>query len=79
MEDVWFIHSGVNQDAKNKMTQALTTLNSGDYFWPIQGGALGEVLVGPFENKLQAEQMAREVNRLSNMPVWTVNVSSDVL
>jgi len=79
VEDVWFIHSGVNQDAKNKMTQALTTLNSGDYFWPIQGGALGEVLVGPFENKLQAEQMAREVNRLSNMPVWTVNVSSDVL
>lgn len=79
IEDVWFIHGGLNQEAKNKMTQALTTLNSGDYFWPLQGGATGEVLVGPFENEQQAAQMAREVNRLTDMPVWTVIISSDVL
>jgi L,D-transpeptidase ErfK/SrfK len=79
VEAVWFIHGGVNQEARNKMTQALTTLNSGDYFWPLQGGALGEVLVGPFEDEQQAIEMARQINRLTNMSVWTTVVANDIL
>lgn len=79
VEDVWFIHTGLTQDAKTKLSQALITLNFDDYFWPLQGAAEGEVLIGLFDNRQQAEQMAREINYLADMPVWTVLIASDAL
>lgn len=79
VEDVWFVHSGLTQESKIKLTQALTTLNFNDHFWPIRGASEGEVLIGPFENREQADQMTREVNRLTGMSVWTALVTNDVL
>jgi L,D-transpeptidase ErfK/SrfK len=79
IEDVWFIHTGLTQDAKYKLAQASTSLNLNDYFWPMQGAAEGEVLIGPFESHQQADAMALEVNRLINVSVWTALVSSDAL
>lgn len=79
VEGVWFIHSGLTQDAKTKLAQALVTLNMNDYFWPLKNSAEGEVLLGSFDSQEQAKLMAIEVNRLTDMSVWTVLVSGDAL
>ncbi|HHA19369.1 MAG TPA: peptigoglycan-binding protein LysM, partial [Methylophaga sp.] len=64
VEDIWFVHAGTTQQVKEKLNQALISLNSNEYFWPLRGAAEGEVLLGPFDDKEQAQQMGREVNRL---------------
>lgn len=79
IDDVWFIHAGVNPDTKVKLAEASTSLNLNDYFWPMQGAAEGEVLIGPFENKEEADKVALEIKRLVNISVWTTLVSSDAL
>lgn len=79
VEDIWFVHAGTTQQVKEKLNQALISLNSNEYFWPLRGAAEGEVLLGPFDDKEQAQQMGREVNRLTDMSVWTVLVSNDAL
>lgn len=79
IDDVWFIHAGLTQDAKAKLAHASTSLNLNDYFWPMQGAAEGEVLIGPFENKEEADKIALEVKRVADISVWTTLVSSDAL
>lgn len=79
VEDVWFVHAGTTQQAKIKLAQAFVTLKFDDLFWPLQGAAEGEVLIGPFEDQEQAENMGREVSRLTDMSIWTVLVSADTL
>jgi len=79
VEDIWFVHAGTTQQVKEKLNKALISLNSNEYFWPLRGAAEGEVLLGPFDDKEQAQQMGREVNRLIDMSVWTVLVSNDAL
>ena len=79
IDDVWFIHAGVSPDTKIKLAEASTSLNLNDYFWPMQGAAEGEVLIGPFENKEEADKVALEIKRLVNISVWTTLVSSDAL
>jgi len=79
VEDIWFVHAGTTQQVKEKLNKALISLNSNEYFWPLRGAAEGEVLLGPFDDKEQAQQMGREVNRLTDMSVWTVLVSNDAL
>lgn len=77
VEDIWFVHAGTTQQVKEKLNQALVSLKSNEYFWPLRGASEGEVLLGPFDDKEQAQQMGREVNRLTDMSVWTVLVSND--
>lgn len=79
VEDVWFIHAGLTLQAKVKLLEALTTLQLDDSFWPLQGAAKEEVLIGPFDSQEHARQTAREVNRLTNLSIWAVLVSSDAL
>lgn len=79
VEDVWFIHSGLTQDAKTKLAQAFVTLKMNDYFWPLKNSAEGEVLLGPFDSQQQAKLMAIKVNRLTDMSVWTALISGDAL
>ena len=78
IEDVWFLHTGLAEDSKEKLNQALETLNADDNFWPING-ALGEVLLGPFENKEEAKAMSEELSRLMGQSVWLTLVEGDVL
>jgi len=79
IDDVWFIHAGLTQDVKIKLAQVSTSLNLMDSFWPMQGAAEGELLIGPFENHDEADSMALEVNRLTNVSVWTALLAGDAL
>lgn len=79
VEDVWFIHTGLTIDGKLKLKQALATLSFGDGFWPMKHAAEGELLIGSFDSRKRAEEMAVNVNRLTGMSVWTTLISSDAL
>lgn len=79
IDDVWFIHAGLTHDVKNKLSQASTSLNLNDSFWPMQGAAEGELLIGPFESQAEAASMALEVSQLTNVSVWTALLAGDAL
>jgi len=79
VEDVWFIHSGMmTKEVELKQNQALISMGFGDAFWPIRG-AEGEVLVGPFESRKEAEKLADKIYNETGEPVWVTLVPSDVL
>ena len=79
VEGVWFIHTGLTIDAKLKLKQALAIFNFDDSFWSLKNGAEGELLLGSFDSREKAEEMAEEVSGLTGMSVWTVLISSDAL
>jgi len=79
IDDVWFIHAGLTQEAKIKLAHASTSLNLNDLFWPMQGAAEGELLIGPFESQQDADNMALEVSQLTDVSVWTALLSEDAL
>ncbi len=79
VEDVWFIHTGLTIKGKLKLKQALATLNFDDGFWPMKNSAEGELLIGTFESREQAEKMGVEVNRLTGMSAWTTLISGEAL
>jgi len=78
IEDVWFIHSGMASNAKEKLNLALATLNFENHFWPLRG-AMGEVLIGPFDSQQQANDMAEQVMKHTGESVWTTLVPGEVL
>jgi len=79
IDDVWFIHAGLTLDAKTKLHQASTSLNLNDSFWPMQGAAEGELLIGPFNSQEEADSKALELSQLTNVSVWTVLLAGDAL
>ncbi len=79
VDDVWFIHAGLTSDSKTKLVQALTSLSSDDYFWPLQDSAEDEVVIGPFDSQIKAETKARELRAVANMEVWTALISKEAL
>ena len=64
IENVWFIHGGMKINAAGRMVTALSILDYGEYFFPIRYGAMGEVLVGPFNNQKEAKHMALKIGKL---------------
>ncbi|NQY26833.1 MAG: L,D-transpeptidase family protein [Piscirickettsiaceae bacterium] len=79
VEDVWFIHTGLTIKGKLKLKQALATLSFEDGFWPVKNAAEGELLIGAFESREQAEKMGVDVNRLTGMSAWTTLISGESL
>jgi len=79
VDDVWFIHSGLTIDSNEKLKQALAILNFKDGFWPVKHAAEGELLIGAFDSREQAEKMAVKVSGITGMSVWTTLISSDAL
>lgn len=79
VENLWFVHGGMNRDAVEKFRGAITTLRLDDMFWPVRAGAVGEALIGPFNSQEEASIMADEISATAGTPVWTVQVSSDAL
>ncbi|MDF1589266.1 MAG: L,D-transpeptidase family protein [Gammaproteobacteria bacterium] len=79
VDDIWFIHAGINRDSKTKLVQALMSLSSDDYFWPLQGSAVDEVVLGPFDSHTKAETKARELRAVANIEVWTALISKEAL
>lgn len=78
VEDVWFIHSGMAKNAKEKLNLALAALDFDRYFWPLKG-AVGEVLMGPFDSQQQASQVAEEIMQLAGESVWISLMPGEVL
>lgn len=79
VDNVWFIHAGLTRDSKTKLVKALTSLSSDDHFWPLQDSAEDEVVIGPFDNQINAEAKARELRAVANMEVWTTLISKEAL
>ena len=79
VEDVWFLHSGMmTKEVKEKLNLTIEEMGFGDAFWPIRG-AQGEILVGPFETKNQAEKLADDIYNKTGEPVLVTLVPGDVL
>jgi L,D-transpeptidase ErfK/SrfK len=78
VEDVWFIHSGVTNDAKEKLNLALVTLGLESYFWPLRGTE-GGVLIGPFDSQQRASEIAEDVMQLTGESVWVSLMPGEVL
>jgi L,D-transpeptidase ErfK/SrfK len=79
VSDVWFLHAGVNEETKSLLSQALTTLELEDHFVPARKSARGEIILGPFKTKSEAEQMKLNIKRVSDMQIWIAQLSADVL
>lgn len=79
VDNVWFVHTGLTQDAKLKLAQASTSLNINDSFWPIRRAAVGEVVLGPFDTQQQAEERVAQLKQLTGLSAWTALISSDAM
>jgi L,D-transpeptidase ErfK/SrfK len=79
IEQLWFLHAGVNKQAVNKVRQAMTTLNMGDLYWPIRNAAREEMLIGPFDSQEEANRIADKISDEAGVPLWTVQISGDAL
>jgi len=76
-QDVWFVHTGLSMEGKEKLAQASTGLNLNDYFWPIKSSAEGEVVLGPFNNHEEAGQIALKLSQWMGISVWSSLLSDD--
>jgi L,D-transpeptidase ErfK/SrfK len=79
VENLWFVHAGMNKKAVAKVRQAMTQLQLADMFWPARSGAREETLIGPFNSQEEAQIMANELSATAGVTVWTAQVSSDAL
>ena len=79
IDDVWFIHAGLARGVKMKLSQASMSLNLNDSFWPMQGAAEGELLIGPFDSQEEAGNIALELSQLTELSVWTALLAGDAL
>lgn len=79
VDNLWFVHAGMNKEAVNKVRQAISELQLDDLYWPLRAGAREETLIGPFNTQEEAAIMADEISATARVPVWTAQVSSDAL
>ncbi len=79
IDDVWFIHAGLARGVKMKLSQASMSLNLNDSFWPMQGAAEGELLIGPFDSQEEAGSIALKLSQLTDISVWTALLAGDAL
>jgi L,D-transpeptidase ErfK/SrfK len=79
VENMWFVHAGMNKKATAKVRQAITQLQLGDMYWPSRAGAKEQTLIGPFNSQEEAQLIANELKAASGVSVWTAQLSSDAL
>ena len=79
VNDVWFVHTGLTQNAKEKLALASTHLNANDSFWPLRLSAVGEVVIGPFDTQQEADERVIALKQVTDISAWTALVSSDAL
>jgi L,D-transpeptidase ErfK/SrfK len=77
--NVWFVHTGLTQNARAKLAQASMQLNLNDAFWPLRNAADGEVILGPFDTQQQADDIVKALKDVTNISAWTAQVSSDAM
>jgi len=79
VDNVWFVHTGLTQDARAKLAQASSRLNINDSFWPLRNAAEGEVILGPFDTQQQANEIVIALKQVTNIMAWTAQVSNDAM
>jgi len=79
VNDVWFVHTGLTKNARQKLVQASSHLNFNDSFWPLRRAAVGEVILGPFDTQQQANERVIALKQVTDILAWTALVSSDAL
>lgn len=78
-QDVWFVHGGTGQKVPLKMHTAIKQLQLESWFWPLRDGSVGEIVLGPFDSREQADEMARKVSDAAGTPVWTAQLPESML
>ncbi|HET8808473.1 MAG TPA: L,D-transpeptidase family protein, partial [Methylophaga sp.] len=78
-EDIWFVHGGTGQGIAQKMHSAIKHLQLEKWFWPLSGGSVGEIVLGPFESREQADEMAQKISQAAGTPVWTAQLPESML
>lgn len=78
-EDVWFVHGGTGQKVPLKMHAAIKQLQLENWFWPLRGGSVGEIVLGPFDSREQADEMAAKISQVAGTPVWTTQLPESML
>lgn len=78
-ENVWFVHGGTGQKVPQKMHTAIKQLQLENWFWPLRGGSVGEIVLGPFDSREQADEMARQVSEAAGTAVWTTQLPESML
>jgi L,D-transpeptidase ErfK/SrfK len=78
VDNVWFVHAGLQLNAGAKMRKALQELNMQDKFWPLRNKAINEVVVGPFENLEAAREAADKISAAAGIPVWPAHLSEEM-
>lgn len=79
VEDIWFVHGGTGQKIPHKMHAAIKQLQLENWFWPLRGGAVGEIVLGPFDSREQADEMARKISEAAGTRVWTAQLPESML
>jgi L,D-transpeptidase ErfK/SrfK len=79
VDNLWFVHAGMNKQAVSKVREAITELQLDDLYWPVRAGAREETLIGPFNSQEEAAIVADDISASAGVSVWTAQVSSDAL
>jgi L,D-transpeptidase ErfK/SrfK len=79
VNDVWFLHAGLNLKVVERVRAAVTSLELDDLFLPTQHGAIEETLIGPFNAREDAELMAKEIEAVAGESLWLVQVDAEAL
>ena len=79
VQNVWFLHGGTGQKVPQKMHAAIKKLQLEHLFWPLRGGSIGEIVLGPFDSRAQADEVALTFSQTAGTPVWTVQLPESML
>ena len=79
VNDVWFLHTGLAEKAKETLLPILILEGLDERFWPIQNPAKGELLLGPFENLSEAKNIAKIIFEKTETVVWPTLVGEALL
>lgn len=78
-DNVWFVDAGLQKAAIAKMTAALDKLKLENLFWPLKDNAKGEMLLGPFKSRAEADATAQKVSQAAGIRLWTVQLPKQML
>lgn len=78
VEDVWFVHAGMEVKDSEAIYQVLGELGYQESIWPVKG-AKGETLIGPFDSFDEAEKVADKIYNDTDESAWVAQVPAEAL
>lgn len=75
VDDVWFLHAGVNRQAQDLILEVFSAEGMDDWFWPVASGADKEFLLGPFSDRQSADAEAARLMREHAIQLWPAQLS----